>query len=275
MKKVLLVIFGLIVLAGGAGAFFIVTFDANRYKGLLEEKLSAALGKPVRTERVSLRFSGGIALEVSKLAVYPDDSVKNPEISLEKIAAQVRLLPLLQKRLQLGSITLVKPSAVVLKRADGSVLVGGIDLSKKAVAGEPSSGEGQRVSMPEALAFSVDSITIRDGYLLYRDRSGVSPMDLEVKDFDLSVKNFSLTRPFDFQAAASVMSAGQNLKISGRAWLPGSKPAGVENFHLKTNLSDLDLAQLSAALPSFQESLFRERPRGELEVKVKRLEAKP
>lgn len=100
VKRALLIVgaLGLIVIAG-LGAF-LATFDADRYRPLVVRQLESALGKPVRLERVSLGWRGGLALQLKGLAV----SGVEWTAQAEQVSATVRLLPLLRRQLQLSSL---------------------------------------------------------------------------------------------------------------------------------------------------------------------------
>lgn len=273
MKKILVVLAVLVLLVAAAAAIFVATFDANRYKGLIVDGVSKALGRPVELDRVGLGWRNGVALEIAGLTVYSDDARTQKGLSLASAGVGLKLLPLLQKNFQFTSIVLERPDVLIERRDDGTLLVGGVDLSKKsaqAPASSPSSSAGG-----PAPRFSVDSVSLKNGRVVFKDR-GPRPMDVEISDIDVTVKSFSLERPFDFQAAASVFSGRQNLRISGKAWAPqADKPAGIQNFSAATDLSDLDYQKVSAAFPSMGPLPFKEKPKGRLEIGVERLDFDP
>ena len=275
MKKVLAVVLILLVLIVGAAAAFVVTFDANRYKGLITDNLSKTLGRPVTIGRVGLGWRNGIAFMVSDLAVQAQGGGE-PGLTLKSASAGVKLLPLLHKDVQFTSILLDKPYVTIDKLPDGSMLIGGIDLSKLASSAPSSPSQPASSASSAPLKLSIDSAAVRGGRVVFRDRSGASPMTVDVNDIDVTVKNFSLTGPFEFQAAASVFSAKQNFKITGTARLPkGGAPAGLQDFSAESDLADLDYQKLAAAFPSMGPLPFKEKPRGQLAVKIGRLDFDP
>lgn len=93
MKKffiILGILLGLMVLGF---AIFFATFDLDRYRGTVVERLSAALGKPVQIERISLGWSGGLAFQAQGVSVYP-------ELSAKRMNLWVPLKPLIQSVLK-------------------------------------------------------------------------------------------------------------------------------------------------------------------------------
>ncbi len=275
MKKILIVLLVLFVLAAGGAAVFLFTFDADRYKGAIVSSLEKSLGENVSIGHIGLSWRGGLAFELSNLAVSSDKSgQKTPGIKLDSASASVKFMPLLKKDVQITSVTLEKPYIAVDRLEDGRLLIGGIDFSEKA-AKSASTVPADKAAEKIPFTFSIDSINIRDGYFVFRDRTGAIPAPLEVKDLDVDVSNFSLTQPFSFQAAASIFSTVQNLKVSGRVKTgQGDSPAELDNLAVRTDLKDLDIKKLSAIAPSLSGAL-RGRPEGELAVEVKHLEIAP
>ncbi len=274
MKKVLIFLVVLIVLVVGGAAVFLATFDADRYKGVIIETLEKSLGEKVSIGHIGLGWRGGLAFEISNLAISPDElAQRTPGIKLESASAQIRLLPLLKKDVQITSFRLDRPSIKAERLSDGTLLLGGIDFSKK-TGSAPAPGGAAGGAEKTPFKFSVDSIRIRDGNFAFIDRTGALAAPVEVNDLDLDVKNFSLTEPFSFEAAASVFGRGQNVKLSGRARIGKDGAATqIENFVVRTDLSELDTAKLSALLPALRE--LKSRPEGLLTAEVEYLELAP
>ncbi len=256
MKKILIVLLVLVILIAAAGGIFFATFDANRYKGLITENLTKALGRPVEIDKVSLKWNNGVALEVLGLKVYSGTDINSAVgIQLASASANMRILPLLQKNIQIASILLSKPSVRIVRKADGSILVGGIEMSKQQVASASGSQDLAAIPASHALLLSVDSIAVRDGNIVFEDLALSSPSKMETRDLDLAVKNFSLSKPFEFEVALSFLSSKQNIKLSGKALLPGSSSAGsLESVRAEVNLSELDVEALARACPALGKS---------------------
>ena len=101
MQKPLLIL-GALILAGLVIlGVFLATFDADRYRPLLVNRLEQALGKPVRLEGVSLGWRGGIALQFKGFTVFEDAAAQGePLIQVETAGALVHLWPLLRKEVR-------------------------------------------------------------------------------------------------------------------------------------------------------------------------------
>lgn len=266
MKKIFLAVAALLVLVVLGFAVFIATFDANRYKSHIEEAAQKILNKPVEIDRVSLGWSNGVALQVKGFRVYPDSAKQSePSIRVQNTSVLVKLLPILQKQIQITAIQIEKPFIEIVKNSQGAIEIGGIDLGDK-----KSSSGSQQASNPSSAAagaLTVDSILIKDGTVIFKDLSGAGPAELSVRKIDLRIQQFSLDKPFSFKADAQFLSQDQNLHVTGAVSLPqASSPFSVSNLVFKTSLSDLDLKELGKAFPGFEAAGIENSLQGSLAV---------
>ncbi len=166
-----------------------MTFNADRYRPQAVKQLEAALGSPVRIGHLALGWKNGIVLEVKEAAIYRDkQSLDKPAVYLESASAKVRLAPLLQKKLEVTSITLVRPRFNVIKEADGAIRVNGINTP-------PSSGQipASPKTAPVVLSdFAISTIRIEDAGVGFVDNSSAPPMRLAIRHLDILIKNLSL-----------------------------------------------------------------------------------
>lgn len=134
LRRILLVVIAILVLLPLALAIFIATYDWNRAKPAVEQRASAALGRAVtiageleahwhwRAEReAGMAFSPGF--DISARGVHidnPDWAKRDTFAELEAVDAELRLLPLFARRLEIPSLRLVKPAIDLEQRKDGS-----------------------------------------------------------------------------------------------------------------------------------------------------------
>ena len=114
MKKILIVLGVLFLLAVVGLAIVIATFDIDRYRPQVVQAIQSAVGTPVRIEKLALGFDGGVSLQVKGFAI-------DPMVQVESISAALRLMPLLKRDLQIGSITIVRPIIFAERRANGTI----------------------------------------------------------------------------------------------------------------------------------------------------------
>lgn len=242
MKKVLMVLLGVLVLAIAAAAIFIATFDTDRYRPLLIQKIEEAIGHPVSIDKVSLTLKGGLSAEISGLAIY-ETKGGAPVASLERAVATIRLMPLLKKNVEARSIILIKPSVEAV-RAGGKLTIRGITQK----AGSEKAGKNAA-----ATAIFIGTVKIEDGQFTYIDASKPPITRLPIRDIDVTLKNVSLLRPLHFEARMAVMGERQNLSASGRITPPApDRAALLENFKLDADLGGLDPTLLKQFVPALK-----------------------
>jgi len=292
MRKLLLAFIVAVVLTMAGLAIFLATFDADRYRPLVESSLESALGKPVRLERLALGWRGGIALELTRLAIYPDAQAQGePALEVERISAVVRLLPLLRKQVQVASVVMTRPHIHVSRDAQGTINLMGLGAvagpalldqskgeqdSQKGGAG-PTAASGKTTALGSTpVVFNVASMRIEDGAVHWTDAMTDPPIDLWVKALDVTIRNLSLTKPVDFQARLAAFSDEQNVTLKGRFLAPANDRAGVvEAFRLDTTLSRWSGEALASAIPRLRELGLHKDLAGDLDVAFDRLVLDP
>ena len=110
MKTFLKVFLGIFALLIFGVLIFIFTFDLNSYKGMISEKVSAALGRPVTIGSLDMKLSMVPTIRIRDVRVENTDSFSSDEplmwISTGDVI--VSLAPLLSKRIEIQSIDLGK-----------------------------------------------------------------------------------------------------------------------------------------------------------------------
>ncbi len=246
-KKIVIVGTIFILIVVGAVAVFILTFDADRYRPQLVKQLETALGSPVRIGHLALGWKNGIVFEAKEVAVYRDkQSLAKPAVYLALASAKVRLAPLLHKKLEVASITLVRPQLNVIKEAGGMVRINGINPS-------PSSGRTPTSlkTTPAFLSdFTISTIRIEDAGIGFLDNSSSPPIRLAIRHSDILITNLSFSKPTDFEAKLALFNASQNFQLKGR--LRVSSPTGpylLEGFRLDTDLATIKIQELIDSIP--------------------------
>jgi hypothetical protein len=246
VRKALFIAGLILVLAVVAVAFFVATFDADRYRPLAENRLSAALGNAVKLDRLRLGWHGGLALELQGLAVYAGDKPEGePALALGSASAVLRVAPLLKKDIQVGSLFLTRPQLQLVRLADGRVFLRGFRSAETA----------GRVPKPPlaALSLLIRKVEIRDGEFRFTDFSERPSTDITLRDVDIELEDVSLASPLDIEARAAVAGSKQNLKVATRLLLPGPGRAGsMESLHASLDLAHVDPETLGREIPALE-----------------------
>ncbi len=176
-KKILLVLTGIIALF--VSFLIVVLFiDVNAYKPRIEQAASEAIGMDVRIEgkiRIVLFPAFGVSLEKVFIKNRGMDFV-----SANKVRIGPELIPLIRHEVRISEFELIRPVIIIEKDDSGMFNFG------KSVQKIPK-GEEIPAAFPET-----GRLTISKGELAYIDKK--SGDKIEVKDFDLKIRNLSVEK---------------------------------------------------------------------------------
>jgi len=242
--RIIGIVVAILIVAALALPFFI---NANQFRPLLEERLSAALGREVKIGdlKISLLSGGASASDVT-VADDPAFS-KEPFLRAQTLAVGVELWPLIVSRqLNVTSLTIDQPEIALLQSAAGewnfSSLGGKAPATPAPAASQASSNAGSG-----ATALSVKLVTISKGRLSMNNGPKSKPRTLEKVNIEL--RDFSATSSFPFSLAADIAGGG-SVKLEGKAG-PIPQAAVIETpFDLSLAIIGLDLAGSGFVQPS-------------------------
>jgi len=272
MKKALVITAILVVLALAALAVFILTFDINRYKDALASQLESVTGNPVEIGGLSLSWKGQIVMGVDTFRIY-DRQTRETLLSFEAANATVQLMPLLQKRFEISSISLTRPALHIIRTKDGRIEVLGYTPKPKTAdeQGTAARAAKQAAVAGPALVLDIAAFDIRQGTLRFQDMMIDPPSDVTVQMVDASVKNISLTRPVSFDARMALAGTQQNISVSGTAGGFSIHQPFLKDFNGRFDLGTIGYGELIRALPQLRAAGVREGVKGVLTLKVRDL----
>ena len=272
MKKFLIVIGVFVLIIVLALSAFILTFDANHYKNQVAKALADSLGSPVRIGNISLGWRQGLSVEIKELLIFRDkDTLDKPAVYLERASVKARLMPLLQKKLEVVSILLVRPKFNVIREADGSIRVNG--LNPRPSESQSQNSGGPSLSAQAAASFLISTVKIQGAEIGFVDRSPAMPLSLAIHRLDIVMRNLSFSSPVDFQAALAVFGKNQNIRLQGRLRITGmTGPYVLENFNADTDFGSFNFAEMTNSVPALKKAGFREPPSGKLNAAIDRLQ---
>jgi AsmA protein len=234
--RILGIVLAAVILIALALPFFI---NANQFRPILEERLTAALGREVKIGDLKLSlFSGGASASDVTIADDPAFS-KEPFLRAKTLAVGVELWPLIfSRQLNVTSLTIDQPEIALLQSAAGqwnfSSLGGKAPAS--AASAVPTPGAS---SSPTAL--SVKLVKISNGRLIFQSR--------RMEKVNIELRDFSATSSFPFSLTADVAGGG-SVKLEGKAG-PIPQADVIETpFKLSLTITSLDLAGSGLAQPS-------------------------
>ncbi len=217
MKRVLVILLVLFLLAAvGVGVFF-APFNADRYRPMVVQRVEAALGRPVQLQKISLRWKGGIAAELRGLAILSDRASGSPPLlEVGSVNALLRFRPLLRGDLQIASVLIQAPRIRVVRRAGGTIEIPGLTL--------PASKAGQ------AAPFLIQELEVLEGTLLFSDQNLQPPLELTLEEIRLKAGLDLRAEQLDLKEVSAKLGGGR-LSAAGVVRHFTSRPEG--ELHLK------------------------------------------
>ena len=212
MKKLLLIVLGVLVFLAAAIVVVPPFINLGAYKARYLPLVEEALGRKVDVGEIRLRIVPEPALRLSGLKVADDPAFsKEPFFAAEQISLRLKLRPLLRGHFQVEEFILEKPLVNLVKKPDGTFNFS--DMGKKTEDGAKKEKKEPARKTREAARLSemIPALLRIEGGNLTFQSAGQKP--LQIRGLDVSLKDFSIDRPFPYRIALSV---------------PGFKPVSLE-----------------------------------------------
>ena len=106
LRRILFILFLILVLIATTVTVFLLTFDLNHYKTFVEKKLSQALNRTVNIESMHTKLSLVPTISISGFKVLNNEPFQdaNPLLSIQNMDAVLELVPLLNSQINIQSV---------------------------------------------------------------------------------------------------------------------------------------------------------------------------
>jgi hypothetical protein len=194
---------GLVVIVLLVALALPAVLDVERYRGPIERALSSATGWQAELGAIDFSPWRGMVLTVQPASLSaPGESSR---FDAETIEIRAGLMPLLKGRLEVHSITLVRPEILLVRESmdEGWVLP---EMLKEgpssapsgspgaepgepegATEGEPSEAQAPGAGAKEGFRVTIDQVGVREGRVVVDDRVGEPPLSVVLEALDLTV----------------------------------------------------------------------------------------
>jgi len=257
MKALIKVIFGLILLAvllvGGAGVA-LLTIDPNTYKPQLSTAVKEATGRDLSIAGdISVVFYPVLGFKAAGLDMGNPEGFSEKEfIKAGEVQAGVKLMPLLQKKVEITTVRLVEPQITVIKLANGKT---NLEM--------PEKGAAKKAETPK-LDISIDGIEVSKAKVTYIDKAAgkttaINPLNLKIPSYasgrdidvalDMVVQNPAPAKPIKLDVTTTVkpdLGKGEftfrNLKAN--VDLGGAKASATAGVVVNTKSEEIKITNL-------------------------------
>ncbi len=240
MRKVILAIGIVLLLAVVAAGIFIATFNPNSYRPTIQSKLEEQLGRKVQLGDMSLGLFPP-RFRVANLSITDDPRFNStqPFIQTGELSLSVQLLPLLHKSLQVDSLTLAQPHVELIKDAQGVWNFASLGQKSSTSTSSPSS---------EQQGFSLGKLAIDDGQIAITDLQAHKPRTV-YDHINFQLTDFAPNKPFNLDASVHLPGAGnQQVQLQGTGGPLSHENPAATPFKGTLDLKDVDIAGLQKFL---------------------------
>jgi AsmA protein len=194
----LIALCALLVLAVGAIAYVTATFDPNDYKGFVTDTFASRTGRTLAIdEDLRLAYFPWLAVETGGVTIGGAPGFgEAPFATVDRVAARVKLLPLLERRVEIGTVELRGFSLNLARDAELRGNWEDLVAALNGDAAEPAPAEPGAAGI-ESLA--IEGVSIEDGNVYWREN--VSELRYSVTGLSLTTGGIGSGEPVAFDAA--------------------------------------------------------------------------
>jgi AsmA protein len=243
MKKLLIVIAGVVVLLLIIALVLPSLIDVNKYRPMLETDLTAAMGRKVQIGNIRLSILSGGA-SVDDLSIADDPAFSHGSfLTAKELTVGVNLLPLIfSKKLEVRSFKVTDPQVTLLRTPSGTWNYSSLG----GAAAKKSSSKG--ASSTAATDLSVETLAISNGTIVVGVAGGKGKPKI-YNNVNLEASDLSMTTQFPFKLSAKTPGGG-TVKVEGKAGPVNQNDASLTPLDAKIDVSNFDLASTGFVDPS-------------------------
>ena len=247
--------------AASALAYWLLDVDALVHAQIAKQQpeIERQLGRKLELGQVSTRFfpTLGARIEGVTVAAAPGATDEGPLLQVGSAGFDLDLLGVivsLGERVELSSIYLDGVRVELVRRADGSLSVDDI-LARHPAAEEKADDEGLDPALLEMLQrVSIGEVRLAGAEIRLIDRAapGGKPVESNVRQIDLRVRDVRLGGPVSFSLQAAAFSDARNVDLQATV---GPIPADLQldglppMRNVRARIDALDLAPVLPYLP--------------------------
>jgi AsmA protein len=212
VKIVLAAVVGVVVLLIIAVVIVASTFDPNDYKGVAANAFTARTGRTLTVdESLRLTYFPWLAVETGGVTIgsapeFGGDA--QPFATVRRVAARVKLLPLLSRRVEVGTVEL---EGLTLNLARDAALRGNWE-DLLAAAEKPAPAPDAEPGAASVDELAIEGVRIRDGNVYWRENT--NELRYSVTGLSLTTGGIGSGEPIEFETSLNFADETKGLKAA-------------------------------------------------------------
>lgn len=252
------------------GFIFLKNLDIARYKPQIIKISAQALGRQVDFKDINLKvsFDEGVRFYLSDFIVgeNPDFGSKDFFFAGEINAGLDIFSLVFRRQISVPNISIRSPRINIIRNSNGVLNVQTLGRPQQ---GQPSGSKGQPANLALLSTLFVKSFEIKNAQIHFTEKPAQEEQEISVTQLNLTVRNFSLGKPFDFFVDGVVLSPQTDLRFNGKAQFNLlKKEVRLIDAEAAIDLGQLSLSELKA-LPELREMVVPEEIKGQFKAKIK------
>ena len=211
----------------------------NQFRPAIEQKISAALGRPVVLGNLSFSLlSGSVSAENLSIGDDPKFS-SSPFLTAKSLKVGVEILPLIfSKSLNVTGVTIVDPQVTLLQNPAGQWNYSSLGGAAAPAKSTPASSSAE---------LSVAKLDLKNGGIVIGSTSSQKRSTYD--HVDVSTSNVSTSAKFPFKVSADLPGGGK-FTLAGEAGPVDALDTALTPLNAKLEISSMNLASAGVLDPS-------------------------
>ncbi len=249
MRKWVFIIGGILLVIVIAAVVAVLNINSyiQRNREYLIQQAEKSVGREIEVQDIEVNLWNGIGVRFENFRLADDPTFSaDPFVQAKSLQANVRLLPLLRKDVQVKRLILHEPGINIIRNRQGVYNFTSLGEPDQKKDKETEDSRDKAARRRAALLISL--VEISGGVARYRDLGDGT--DLAVQQLDLRAQDLNFDRPVSINLAAAVLAAKQNVNLK-LVIGPISRESDYRNVALDSQLDidPIDLSQLKKAVP--------------------------
>ena len=243
IKKLFLALAALAAVLSIALVFVVLNIDLNNYKPQIQAAVERETGRKFHIEgSIGLSLFPTLSLDLKQVALDNPPGFEDRFLSVERVRTRLNLLPLLQKRLEVGKIALEKPKIILHTLRDGRT--NWEDLTDQKPGRQPQDQETFFTS------FHLAGVEIENAGVTWRDEQSREHLQADAVTFKVGALVPGSPIAIEFGGAVSDKRRGlsANFSLDTKVSLDlGSRRVEMDRLDLVVRLQQGDAAPVDIA----------------------------
>ena len=255
-KLLIILVIAVIAIAAVVQTFNVI---AGRNRELVRQELQKVLGKEFNFDALEVTWLSRPGFSVSNVRMADDPRfAATPMVQAKELILGVSLWNLAWGRIVIDTLIFNEPEFQIITDETGALNLTTLANRKKEWRTFPRFHRAAPAHKTNAVSFSINALRVKNGRVIYLDRSIPVPAELQVKNINLSVQGFDPKESTRIRFAAALTEGlNQDVKIDGEIAPQADRIWSQRPIDLAIRFDSLHVPVIARAIASLRDRLPR------------------